>query len=60
MEHDETLPPMPPEVDVGPVPLSHWFWVFLMAFYIIATAVGLFYAMGNGYVTIPQGNWPLR
>jgi Ni,Fe-hydrogenase I cytochrome b subunit len=46
--------------DVGPVPPMTWFWIFLMAFYIIATGVGLYFAMGNSYVTIPQGNWPLR
>ena len=46
--------------DVGPVTPTTWFWIFLMAFYIIATGVGLYLAMGNTYVTIPQGDWPLR
>ena len=46
--------------DVGPVPVMHWFWIFLIAFYVIATGVGLYFAMGNTYVTIPQGTWPLR
>jgi Ni,Fe-hydrogenase I cytochrome b subunit len=46
--------------DVGPVTPMTWFWIFLMAFYVIATGVGLYFAMGNYYVTVPQGNWPLR
>lgn len=46
--------------DVGPVTPITWFWIFLMAFYIIATGVGLYLAMGNSYVTIPQGTFPLR
>ncbi len=46
--------------DVGPVTLQTYFWIFLMAFYIIATGVGLYFAMGNSYVTLPQGDWPLR
>ena len=46
--------------DIGPVPVTTWFWIFLMAFYVIATGVGLYLAMGNNYVTVPQGNWPLR
>lgn len=46
--------------DVGPVTPSTYFWIFLMAFYIIATGVGLYFAMGNTYVTIPQGTFPLR
>jgi fucose permease len=45
---------------VGPVPPMTWFWIFLMAFYVIATGVGLYFAMGNTYVTVPQGDWPLR
>jgi hypothetical protein len=47
-------------VDVGPVTPSTYFWIFLMAFYIIATGVFLFLTMGNAYVTVPQGTWPLR
>ncbi len=46
--------------DVGPVTLQTYFWIFLMAFYILATGIGLYFAMGNSYVTIPQGDWPLR
>ncbi len=46
--------------DVGPVTPQTYFWIFLMAFYIIATGVGLYFAMGNTYVTVPQGNFPLR
>lgn len=46
--------------DVGPVPAWTWFWIFLMAFYVLATGVGLYLSMGNTYVTIPNGTWPLR
>jgi Ni,Fe-hydrogenase I cytochrome b subunit len=46
--------------DVGPVTPQTYFWIFLMAFYVIATGIGLYLAMGNSYVTIPQGNWILR
>ncbi len=48
------------EVEVTPVTWQTWFWILLMAFYIIATGVGLYFAMGNSYVTVPQGTWPLR
>jgi hypothetical protein len=46
--------------DVGPVTPTFWFWIFLMAFYIIATGVGLYMTMGNAYITVPQGTFPLR
>ncbi len=46
--------------ELGPVTMTTWFWIFLMAFYILATGVGLYFAMGNSYVTIPQGTFPLR
>ena len=46
--------------DVGPVTPQTYFWIFLMAFYVIATGVGLYFAIGNTYVTVPQGTFPLR
>jgi Ni,Fe-hydrogenase I cytochrome b subunit len=46
--------------DVGPVTPTTYFWIFLMVFYIFATGIGLYFAMGNSYVTLPQGNWILR
>jgi Ni,Fe-hydrogenase I cytochrome b subunit len=46
--------------DVGPVTPQTYFWIFLMAFYVIVTGVGLYFAMGNNYVTVPQGTFPLR
>jgi Ni,Fe-hydrogenase I cytochrome b subunit len=46
--------------DVGPVTFQTFFWIFLMSFYVIATGVGLYFAMGNNYITIPQGTFPLR
>lgn len=45
---------------VEPVNAQTYFWIFLMSFYIIATGIGLYLAMGNIYITIPQGTFPLR
>jgi hypothetical protein len=49
-----------PSEEPGVVTWTTWFWIFLMAFWIIGTGLFLYFTMGNNYVTIPGGNWPLR
>jgi|GEM_PF-5511732 hypothetical protein len=49
-----------PREELGVVTWHTWFWIFLMAFWVIGTGLFLYFMMGNNYVTIPGGNWPLR
>lgn len=44
----------------GPVTWRTWIWIFLMSAWVIGTGLILYFTMGNNYVTIPNGTFPLR